>query len=619
MADPLHELMASARPRTPEPMTGPTLAEILSGADTTPAQQPPRQLTGRAGAATRFMQGVDRFMNEITGSKPAYAEGGRPPVGQPAVVGENGPEVFVPDQPGTIIPNHELPLWLQTAMTQLPEELAFLREPGLAGYEQYDPNTLAAMRMQRGARVPVRYQLPPAEGMTTAEVGDAVYRAAFGQPDATIPQALSRPPSTWTPEEADYILRGTTEAGLMATPAAMAKPITSIANTALDIAKAAPKTTGATAGTSAVLMTSTEASDKASDFRGRAAELEPEITQLRSRIETNQNKLLQLSTTQVAAGRTKAQQKQATAQSQRLGTGTTALNEALTQDRSRLKELEGQRDRLQAEALAAEARGRPLTEQYPWTKYGPVVGGLIAGATALDPRLRAVREHNKMIESLGNAVRGVEAAAARTGTNVTNADRLALEQLRAYQAAIAASEKTIKPTIGRELAEGGKAAVPGAFVGAELGMLPSQIDLVSQGKETPAYQAAVERFTTWPGWAKTGLNAFVGATGGTLGAGTPTSWYGARPAFADVPRAQAAEAAYLARQSPTPRASSPGSTGPGSPTSPAPSTRSSPSAPPSSSSGAYFNSSSNRWHDAKTGDFVPKPIDEILKNGKKKR
>jgi len=33
-----------------------------------------------------------------------FAEGGRPPVGEPAVVGEGGAELFVPDQPGTIVP-----------------------------------------------------------------------------------------------------------------------------------------------------------------------------------------------------------------------------------------------------------------------------------------------------------------------------------------------------------------------------------------------------------------------------------------------------------------------------------------------------------------------------------
>ena len=39
---------------------------------------------------------------------PAFADGGRPPVGKTSLVGERGPELFVPDQAGTIIPNHEL-------------------------------------------------------------------------------------------------------------------------------------------------------------------------------------------------------------------------------------------------------------------------------------------------------------------------------------------------------------------------------------------------------------------------------------------------------------------------------------------------------------------------------
>ena len=39
---------------------------------------------------------------------PGFAAGGRPPVGKPAIVGERGPELFVPRQAGTIVPNHEL-------------------------------------------------------------------------------------------------------------------------------------------------------------------------------------------------------------------------------------------------------------------------------------------------------------------------------------------------------------------------------------------------------------------------------------------------------------------------------------------------------------------------------
>ncbi len=38
---------------------------------------------------------------------PSYAFGGQPQVGQPAVVGEHGPEIFVPHTQGTIVPNHQ--------------------------------------------------------------------------------------------------------------------------------------------------------------------------------------------------------------------------------------------------------------------------------------------------------------------------------------------------------------------------------------------------------------------------------------------------------------------------------------------------------------------------------
>ena len=37
-----------------------------------------------------------------------FANGGRPPVGRPSIVGERGPELFVPSRSGTIIPNNQL-------------------------------------------------------------------------------------------------------------------------------------------------------------------------------------------------------------------------------------------------------------------------------------------------------------------------------------------------------------------------------------------------------------------------------------------------------------------------------------------------------------------------------
>lgn len=52
------------------------------------------------------------FLNERGGIEPAgalgFANGGEPPVGVASIVGERGPELFVPKVPGTIIPNNQL-------------------------------------------------------------------------------------------------------------------------------------------------------------------------------------------------------------------------------------------------------------------------------------------------------------------------------------------------------------------------------------------------------------------------------------------------------------------------------------------------------------------------------
>ena len=42
------------------------------------------------------------------GMIPGFANGGRPPVGRPSIIGERGPELFIPDRSGTIIPNHAM-------------------------------------------------------------------------------------------------------------------------------------------------------------------------------------------------------------------------------------------------------------------------------------------------------------------------------------------------------------------------------------------------------------------------------------------------------------------------------------------------------------------------------
>ena len=61
---------------------------------------------GPSNAAPLITKGV--FDTGFNTSFLGYANGGRPPVGRPSVVGERGPELFVPDRKGTIIPNHAL-------------------------------------------------------------------------------------------------------------------------------------------------------------------------------------------------------------------------------------------------------------------------------------------------------------------------------------------------------------------------------------------------------------------------------------------------------------------------------------------------------------------------------
>ena len=57
-----------------------------------------------------ILRGITGGAGGIFGSLPFlnFANGGRPPVGRPSIVGEKGPELFVPRRSGTIIPNDKL-------------------------------------------------------------------------------------------------------------------------------------------------------------------------------------------------------------------------------------------------------------------------------------------------------------------------------------------------------------------------------------------------------------------------------------------------------------------------------------------------------------------------------
>ncbi len=63
--------------------------------------------------ASQFLRlGINTLLGSIFGGPfaklPSFATGGRPPVGRPSLVGEKGPEIFVPSTAGTIIPNDKI-------------------------------------------------------------------------------------------------------------------------------------------------------------------------------------------------------------------------------------------------------------------------------------------------------------------------------------------------------------------------------------------------------------------------------------------------------------------------------------------------------------------------------
>ena len=59
-----------------------------------------------AGATGGGGGGIGGFIGKIFGG--LFANGGQPPVGRPSIVGERGPELFVPRSAGTIVPNEKI-------------------------------------------------------------------------------------------------------------------------------------------------------------------------------------------------------------------------------------------------------------------------------------------------------------------------------------------------------------------------------------------------------------------------------------------------------------------------------------------------------------------------------
>lgn len=81
---------------------------------------------GSGGGGGSILSAAGSWLGGLLG----FADGGQPPMGKPSIVGENGPELFVPRSAGTIIPNNQLGGGGQTVVNN---------------YNSYITNTVSAL------------------------------------------------------------------------------------------------------------------------------------------------------------------------------------------------------------------------------------------------------------------------------------------------------------------------------------------------------------------------------------------------------------------------------------------------------------------------------------------
>lgn len=73
------------------------------GAVDAAAKAPGAMMSSISSYGVAAVVGMAAMLAALAAISGAFAKGGRPPPGRPALVGEQGPELFIPDQPGTIL------------------------------------------------------------------------------------------------------------------------------------------------------------------------------------------------------------------------------------------------------------------------------------------------------------------------------------------------------------------------------------------------------------------------------------------------------------------------------------------------------------------------------------
>jgi len=99
------------------------------------------ELKAQASMIMKSMGGLGGIFSGI-GSIFGFAEGGQPPINKPSIVGEQGPELFIPKTAGTVIPNDKMGMGGTTNVTNITNNVSAIDAKSVAQFFAENRRTL---------------------------------------------------------------------------------------------------------------------------------------------------------------------------------------------------------------------------------------------------------------------------------------------------------------------------------------------------------------------------------------------------------------------------------------------------------------------------------------------
>jgi hypothetical protein len=494
---------------------------------------------------------------------PAFQDGGDPLVGDPAYVGEgappkpelfvphdgsppewlglDGPEVIVPQKPGTVVPNHALP-YVSAMSKFMPPDLASARQSAASGLEAAGPYGMAPDPASGGAALRAIGSLPmDAAGFAERLIRQSGESIGDPQVSAIDPMDLGTA-ATLGMGDLPAVQRG-------------------VAKTLGELLTASPKATGVAAGLGAGIAatpTQTAAEDKPTaqqlqleQYRQQMTPrpVDPEISEQIAQY----NKIAEQATQAAQAAHYRLQGDKDRADAKAASDQAAALTKILLADqekeRQRVAAAEAAHDNLlkqiQQDALDEAKRldNMPSQDRYPgWALGLRAFGAALAFAVPYARRNLQVRGANHVADEVSRLA-GIGQKAIDDGDiDTLKHTAVALKDLRprARQAEREWSRENLAPLRGPSANQSKQSnfmkeyVLPSALSGlsvSEFGALPSEYDWVTKQKGNVAHDEALSNILN-PG--RLAIDFGAGNLARGFGTELPTMFQRERPNMQDL-------------------------------------------------------------------------------------